>query len=554
MADAFPLLRRCHLFIAMQDAELRELATHFELVEVEADQYVFKQGDPADGFYMIQGGQVEVSVVNALTGKVRRLSTLVEGDYFGEMALMRHRPRSASVKALKPLKLWKLSQDQFESYVLGDSKVKPNLEVAVRSRRFARRANFKWLTPNEIVYLVTLRHPVFLLGMIWQPTLVMLGALVVGGVLFFLNLPRVWQAAPLLLIAGGLAWFYWNWVDFHNDWYVVTNQRVVDIDKVVLFYDSRAEAPLPMVQNTAIRTTELGRQLNYGDVIVNTFSGPVTLNNVPYPQAAADMILEQVNRVRVQQKMAERAALKSTLRLAMGIDKPPEKPAAQPPALKKRGPLWQPVVDFFRNFSLRVREQQGEAIVYHKHPALLAAELGPELGGILLCIVLGAVRLFAGFELVNAINIWVFLGLVLLLLLFLIGRVVYEYLDWKNDIYMVTSTQVLDIERKPFGNELRKAANLDAVTNIAFVRPGFIATLLNYGMVTINAGPGGEMKFFNVFDPMGVQQDIYRRKEARDQAKAAVATRQRAEEMGQYLSVFYEIMEDERKGRESTGS
>jgi hypothetical protein len=131
---------------------------------------------------------------------------------------------------------------------------------------------------------------------------------------------------------------------------------------------------------------------------------------------------------------------------------------------------------------------------------------------------------------------------------------VYEYLDWKNDIYMVTSTQVLDIERKPFGNELRKAANLDAVTNIAFVRPGFIATLLNYGMVTINAGPGGEMKFFNVFDPMGVQQDIYRRKEARDQAKAAVATRQRAEEMGQYLSVFYEIMEDERKGRESTGS
>ena len=53
---------------------------------------------------------------------------------------------------------------------------------------------------------------------------------------------------------------------------------------------------------------------------------------------------------------------------------------------------------------------------------------------------------------------------------------------------------------------------------------------------------------------MGVQQDIYRRKEARERAKAAVATRQRAEEMGQYLSVFYEIMEDERKGRESTGS
>lgn len=554
MADAFILLRRCHLFVAMQDAELKELATHFEQVEVEGDQYVFRQGDPADGFYMIQSGQVEVSVMNALSGKTRRLSVLVEGDYFGEMALVRRGPRSASVKALKPLKLWKLSRAQFESYVLGGSKVKPNLEVAIRSRRFARRANFKWLTPNEIVYLVTLRHPFFLLDMLWKPVLVILAGAALGGALWFVNFPLAWQAGSLAVIAAGTGWYYWNWVDFHNDWYVVTNQRVVDIDKVVLFYDSRAEAPLPTVQNTAIKTTEWGRQLNYGDVIVNTFSGPITLNNVPYPQATADMILEQVNRVRVQQKTAERAALKGTLRLSMGLDKPPEKPAAQPPAPKKRGSLFQPVVDFFKNFSLRVREQQGDSIVYHKHPALLAAELAPELGGILLCVALLAIRLFAGLDFLNTVSLWVLAGLALLVLVFLIGRVVYEYLDWKNDIYMVTGTQIFDIERKPLGNEQRKAANLDSVMNISFVRPGLIATLLNYGTVTIMAGPGGEMKFFNVFDPMSVQQDIYRRKEAREQAKAAAAARQRAEELGQYLSVFYEIMEDERKKRDGAAT
>ncbi|MBM4424347.1 MAG: cyclic nucleotide-binding domain-containing protein [Chloroflexi bacterium] len=549
MADAFPLLRRSHLFIALQDAELKELAALFEsLDEMGADQFVFRQGDAADGFYMIQSGQVAVEVTNALTGATRRLATLVEGDYFGEMALVRGGARSASVKALRPLKLIRLAQTAFDSYLLKNPKVKPNLEVALASRKYARQANFKWLTQDEVVYLVTLRHWVFLIEMIWKPTLVMLAGLAVGALLWGMKLPLVWQAATAAILLGGGVWLFWNWGDFHNDWYVVTNRRVVDIDKVVLFYDSRAEAPLPTVQNTTIKTTEWGRQLNYGDVIVNTFSGPITFHNVPHPQATADMILEQVNRSRVQMKSAERAALKNTLRLAVGLDKPPQKPPAPPAPPTTKGSLLRPITGFFRDFSLRVREQRGDAIVYHKHPFLLGVELAPELGGILLAIIFVAVRLTG---VLPMINLWVALAIAAILIIFLLGRVIYEYMDWKNDVYMVTATQIMDVERKPFGNEQRKAANLDAVMNISFVRPGIVATLLNYGTVTINAGPGGEMKFFNVFDPLGVQQDIYRRKESREQARAAAAAKQRAEEMGQYLSVFYEIMEDERKKRGS---
>lgn len=536
------------MFIAMNDADLKDLATRFVLLEIAADDYVFRQDEPGDGFYIIQSGQVEITATSPTSGKVRKLATLIEGDYFGEMALVRRGYRSASVKAVKPLKVFKLTNEEFDQSVLNNAKIKPNLEIAIRSRRFARQANFKWLTPNEVVYVVTLRHPIFLCEMLWKPALVILASFVVAGLLYYYTLPVSWQFVSVLILLGGLGWMWWNWEDFHNDWYVVTNQRVVDIDKVVLFYDSRAEAPLGTVQNTTIKSNEIGRAFNYGDVIVNTFSGPITFHNVPYPQATSDMILEQVNRTRVQQKTAERNQLKANLRQAVGLEIPPHKPSPVPPP-RPAGPLG-PLMELFKNFSLRVREQQGDTIIYHKHPLVLFQEIAGYLAGLVLGIVAIAVRL-AGFP--NFIEMWLYIGGCVILLMVLASTIAYNYLDWKNDVYMVTTSQIVDLERRPFGDEQRKAANLDAITNISFARPGLIYQIFNYGTVTINAGPGGEMKFFNVFDPMSVQQDIYRRREQLAKSKAEAASKQRVDELSQYMAAFYEVMEDERKKRE-TGS
>ena len=61
------------------------------------------------------------------------------------------------------------------------------------------------------------------------------------------------------------------------------------------------------------------------------------------------------------------------------------------------------------------------------------------------------------------------------------------------------------------------------------------------------------MKFFNVFDPLGVQQDIYRRKEQRERVKAEGAARARHEEYAQYFGTFYEILEEERKKKIRAG-
>ncbi|MEK9163770.1 MAG: cyclic nucleotide-binding domain-containing protein [Chloroflexota bacterium] len=545
MAEVTPLLKKIHLFIAMTDEELKRLAPQFEEVSFKAGEVVFNQGDVADAFYVIQSGKVDVIAIASLTGDRRKLATLVPGDYFGERGVVKGGARSATIQAVTDVTLFKLSRDHFHTFIGRNPRIKPHLQVALQSRNYARSANFKWLREEEVVYLVTLRHRIFLLQMLAIPSAVMSGMVLVMALMLFLKLPAPWLVAPGILALADLAWLRWNWADFHNDWYVVTNQRVVDIDKIALIYDSRAEAPIQSVVNTAIKTTEWGRQLSYGDVIVNTFSGPITFHDVPNPQATADMVLEQVNRSRGQQRGMDRDALKNSVRQAMGlpVSAPPKKAEEKKEEPKRRGAL----DSLLKSIDIKVREQKGDTIIYHKHVYVLLLNVGAPLAGFLAVIIIAVLRVFNVFPFPNLL----ITSLVALALLLILGVATwYQYEDWKNDVYMVTNTQIFDIEHKPFGAEQRRAANLDAVQIVSFVRPSFIANLLNYGTVTVNAGPGGEMKFFDVFDPLGVQQDIYRRREVLNTNKSIAAAKQRHEEIGTYMSVFYEIMEEERKKRE----
>jgi len=575
MADAFPLLRRMHLFISMTDDELRELASHFELVEFKAEDIVFQQGDPGDAFYAIQDGQVEITRTT-FTGGARPVSKLVAGDYFGEMALQSHGHRSATVKALTRLKLWKLSQEDYYRSISNNPKIKPHLEVALRTRLFARDADFIKLLQgdktkdklDETVYLATLQHSAFLWRMMLPSivTMVIVAALAGGAFFFRAAIPPnfitwVWGAVAGLFLLD-LAWMRWNWIDFHNDWYIVTNKRIIDIDQVVFFFDSRAEVPLTSVSNTAVKADEWGRVLGYGDLIVNTFSGPITFHNVPYPQETADMILEHINRTRIQQKMQERDALKATIRKSL---LPPQQAALNkaPPLPAKKPAL--PPPKFLQEFqglrqrlTLSIREQQGDTIVYHKHHLILVQRIGLQLAGVigvLFVLFLFTFRTFPFNQLLPLTFNDVLLALALAIApaVFFVGSALYQFLDWRNDIYMVTPTQIIDLERKPFGEENRKAANLESVMNVSYTRPSLLANFLNYGTVIVQAGPGGEMRFFNEFNPLGVQQDIYRRKEARTNAVGAAAARQRQEELGQYFSAFYEVLEEDRQKRAREG-
>jgi MFS family permease len=106
-ADAVELLSRVPMFAPLPAPELERLALAVVDVHVEAGTAVFAQGDPGDRFYVIQEGRAAVEI------DARRVRTLSSGDFFGEIALVRDVPRTATVRALTPLVLAALERDVF---------------------------------------------------------------------------------------------------------------------------------------------------------------------------------------------------------------------------------------------------------------------------------------------------------------------------------------------------------------------------------------------------------------------------------------------------------
>jgi CRP-like cAMP-binding protein len=94
---------------------------------VPAGQAVFRQGDPADRFYVIELGAADV------VGDGRLVTTLGPEDGFGEIALLRSVPRTATVRAATDLELQALRCDRFLPVVTGYPP--SSREAGPRSRR-----------------------------------------------------------------------------------------------------------------------------------------------------------------------------------------------------------------------------------------------------------------------------------------------------------------------------------------------------------------------------------------------------------------------------------
>ena len=92
------LLQHMPVFGGIRADVLRFLLDLCPVVSVPANEFFFRENDQTDSMFVLQSGKV--AVLKSWGKREYLLSTLKEGDCFGEMALMDHGPRSASVRAL----------------------------------------------------------------------------------------------------------------------------------------------------------------------------------------------------------------------------------------------------------------------------------------------------------------------------------------------------------------------------------------------------------------------------------------------------------------------
>ncbi len=92
------LLAKVPIFSQLTQKELRRLGAIVHKREYAAEEYIFRQGDPGLGMYVVQDGQVEIVMTDA-DGQQKNLAVLKAGDFFGELSLLDESPRSASALA-----------------------------------------------------------------------------------------------------------------------------------------------------------------------------------------------------------------------------------------------------------------------------------------------------------------------------------------------------------------------------------------------------------------------------------------------------------------------
>jgi len=108
------LLRSIPIFAPLPEAVLEQLARDGRVIKMSAGDRIISAGESGDDFYVIVQGEAEVEA----SGKPSRL--LHEGDSFGEIALLRDVPRTATVTATSNGELLALGRDSFLSAVTGN--------------------------------------------------------------------------------------------------------------------------------------------------------------------------------------------------------------------------------------------------------------------------------------------------------------------------------------------------------------------------------------------------------------------------------------------------
>jgi MFS family permease len=129
-SEELRILASVPIFAPLPGTSLEHLAGRLAPLRVEPGDVVVRQGDKGDRFYIVVEGTVEV------TEDGRPISELAAGDYFGEIALIRDVPRTATVIARTPVVLYALDRDDFLAAVTSHA---PSAEAAeeVASARLA---------------------------------------------------------------------------------------------------------------------------------------------------------------------------------------------------------------------------------------------------------------------------------------------------------------------------------------------------------------------------------------------------------------------------------
>ncbi len=571
--DKYTHIRRLPIFSELGDDEVMLFEPFFRVVDYKAGEYVYRQAENSYALYLFVSGRGRLLRVGA-DGIERRGDDVEPGEFVGERSLFLHEERPHSLVIVRDAKVLVLPRRDFDDFIRSNPRIKARLNIRDDVRHKIGDQDFPWLNRGEIVLRYTRRHRwSFIRRALWAIPLFFI----------FLPLPVIVIAMPflprfLVVVAAFPMLFFpvlavvYNYFDWRNDWFVLTNNRLVHEERVLLtFNETRQQAPLKSIQT--VRTRQDGywaERLGFGDLIIGTAGagGTLVFDTIEEPEEFSRIINQEISRTGAHRAAESRDKIREEIDRFLGtralnrtradelpqpagtVRRQPTPPQAVRTRLQER---WESIA---RYFDIRVRIDDGVRVTYRKHWLMLWNDIFAPTFTIILAIILLLINLIWSWAWPwNLINPVLRVLFFLLLFPFLGAWWWYMYEDWHNDLYVVEGQTLTCIHRRPLWLQDEQSTIL--IRNIQGVNvsiKGIWQKMLNYGTVIIQTaadddpgegGTTGEIMFHYVHQPHNLQEDILRRQRQEEVTEEKSDAEQFAEQIARWLAVYHQATHPE---------
>ncbi len=553
-------LRRIPLFSALDDEEgaleLFRIAKLVQQAVFQPGEWIFKQGDPSRRLYIILDGRVRLYRIDR-DGNTVELRTLEPGDWVGETGLLVGDFHDATAEALTPVRLLYLEQEPFLALLEERPRLRARLRLSREVKRRRDLQRYDWLRDDELVIFSVHRHPFFWFRRAIWPLffLVLSGSVYTYFSLVMLPTGR-WPHALIVvadalfvllvvILVGVLLWQYMNWRD---DYFVLTTQRIVHSERIWPFKWSFQEGALRNIQDIhEVRIGLLSSLFDFGDLILQTAGETIHIDllQVPHPSELREMIFREIEREKAREVLRMREQIHSKLKERLAPHAP-ESPTSLVSMSSRERPrisrgLWSVVRDYLFPPSWEV-SPDGTTVTWRRFWLVGLLKVALFLVLLALFFVIWAK--------------WLYQVPLASVLFFLLEAALFFYAlwtweDWHNDYIQITPKRLIVVERKPlYLEEVRRETTLDRIQDINSNVPGPFARLLRCGSVILEtAGTEGHFAMDWLRYPEKVQAEISRRQEAFIRQQQEAEANRRQEEILNWFVTYEAIKQGMEKER-----
>ncbi len=511
-------------------------------------EWLFRQGEISDRLLLVLEGRIQLTKIDP-DGLVKEVGWLEVGDVAGETGLLVGDFHDVLATADGQARVLYLLRDDFTVLLEQHPRWLNRLSVSevVDARRKVQK--FDWLRDDEWVIFVVQRHWTRLFRQIAAPLLFFV--LLVPALSYLSS--RGTTAATFLAVVVAIPtialflvaiWQYLNWRD---DYFVLTTQRVIHIERDWPFDVHSEECSLDTIQDIyEVRSGVTANILNYGNLVLQTAGETVDIDidSIPNPAHLRVMIFQQIERAKARDLLRARGQIRDLLARRLKIEKapsaPPSKTLPAPPPTRR---LWM-LLTFSWLWEYLfppswVETEDAGTIILRRFWFLGLLRYMEVFVPLLIFTVGGGAFLLerwnnADIHFTSWFIAWLILEAILL------AALLWFVEDWRNDYVQLTPSHIILVEQKPLLlREARREARLDRIQNLSFQVPGFWGQLLQYGHVQFEtAGREGLFELKWVRHPSKVRSLISDRQYEYTQRQRKIEATRREDELLSWFATY----------------